>query len=366
MAKAGSAAAMASRPPDLRAGLNVWFPSVVLGRRGRDRGLGRSRQGGDSVTEVLAARIAAPAPQLPGRQPANGSRGGFSAPLRVPRTGAASTPRKRREPRIQSSSYRRKFASRRTPDFEWDLLGLDWRYYVSSIWERRKPKSTVFNRGLYASPSSQTAPLCVNLSRTCRTIFRNLSRAFGSGRNSRPSRTVVHVIGFAGAILACILTTLTSVCPTRTSRRAIGYSAVAAGGGEESKRGRVVCRGSGPRRQPLAGLGAVLLILPGFVSDFVGLALAAPSVDFGLPERLKWQVWDGWGMAAPAAPQNHLELARRGEWSFAARWAVALKGFAPQEAAASSLRSPWPPRRDGARLGLRSNKETRQRKQSET
>ncbi len=36
----------------------------------------------------------------------------------------------------------------------------------------------------------------------------------------------------------------------------------------------------------LAGLGAVLLILPGFVSDLVGLALAAPSIRFWVTERL--------------------------------------------------------------------------------
>jgi UPF0716 protein FxsA len=58
----------------------------------------------------------------------------------------------------------------------------------------------------------------------------------------------------------------------------------------------------------LAGLGAVLLILPGFVSDFVGLALAAPSVRFWVTERLKLGKF-----GRPAAPKV-IELVPR-EWS---------------------------------------------------
>ncbi len=37
----------------------------------------------------------------------------------------------------------------------------------------------------------------------------------------------------------------------------------------------------------LIGLGSILLILPGFVSDFFGLALAAPSVRAWISDRLQ-------------------------------------------------------------------------------
>ncbi|MGH6831150.1 MAG: FxsA family protein, partial [Methylocella sp.] len=58
----------------------------------------------------------------------------------------------------------------------------------------------------------------------------------------------------------------------------------------------------------LAGLGAMLLILPGFVSDLVGLALVAPSVRFWVTERLKLGK-----LGRPAAPKV-TELAPW-EWS---------------------------------------------------
>jgi UPF0716 protein FxsA len=96
---------------------------------------------------------------------------------------------------------------------------------------------------------------------------------------------VVHLIGFAGAILACILTTLAGL----STLRRVGLSAVL-------RLRQTVARRANTQRGlsreavldgTLAGLGAVLLILPGFVSDFVGLALAAPSVRFWVIERLK-------------------------------------------------------------------------------
>ncbi len=96
---------------------------------------------------------------------------------------------------------------------------------------------------------------------------------------------VVHLIGFAGAILACILTTLAGL----STLRRVGLSAVL-------RLRQTVARRANTQRGlsreavldgTLAGLGAVLLILPGFVSDFVGLALAAPSVRFWVIERIK-------------------------------------------------------------------------------
>jgi UPF0716 protein FxsA len=122
---------------------------------------------------------------------------------------------------------------------------------------------------------------------------------------------VVHLIGIAGAILACILTTLAGL----STLRRVGLSAI-------SRLRQAVARRasdqSGLSREAvldgtLAGLGAVLLILPGFVSDLVGLALAAPSVRFWVTERLKLGKFGRLGNGRPAAPRA-IELAPR-EWS---------------------------------------------------
>jgi UPF0716 protein FxsA len=118
---------------------------------------------------------------------------------------------------------------------------------------------------------------------------------------------VVHLIGFAGAILACILTTLAGL----STLRRVGLSAIL-----RLRQAMVAGRTreqSGFSREAvldgtLAGLGAVLLILPGFVSDLVGLALAAPSVRFWVTERLRLGK-----VSRPAAPRV-TELAPW-EWS---------------------------------------------------
>jgi len=96
---------------------------------------------------------------------------------------------------------------------------------------------------------------------------------------------VVHLVGFAGAILACILTSLAGLA---TLRR-VGLSAalrlrqaVTARAKDQS-----VLSWEAVLDGTLAGLGAVLLILPGFVSDLLGLALAAPSFRFWAAERLR-------------------------------------------------------------------------------
>jgi UPF0716 protein FxsA len=118
--------------------------------------------------------------------------------------------------------------------------------------------------------------------------------------------TVVHLIGFAGAILVCILTSLAGLS---TLRRA-GLSAIvrlrqAVAGRTSAQRGlsREAFLDS-----TLAGLGAVLLILPGFVSDFVGLALAAPSVRLWITEKLKL------GKLSRSTSPRAIELAPP-EWS---------------------------------------------------
>jgi UPF0716 protein FxsA len=122
---------------------------------------------------------------------------------------------------------------------------------------------------------------------------------------------VVHVIGFAGAILACILTSLAGF----STLRRLGLSAVLRLRQAVARR---TSEQSGLSRETvldgaLAGLGAVLLILPGFVSDLVGLALAAPSFRFWVTERLKLGRFGRLGDGRPVAPRA-IELAPP-EWS---------------------------------------------------
>lgn len=96
---------------------------------------------------------------------------------------------------------------------------------------------------------------------------------------------IVYLIGFAGAILACILTSFAGLAALRRIglstalrlRRAFSLRGSEAGGLSRE----ALLDGT------LEGLGAVLLILPGFVSDFAGLALAAPSFRLWVIERLK-------------------------------------------------------------------------------
>jgi UPF0716 protein FxsA len=122
---------------------------------------------------------------------------------------------------------------------------------------------------------------------------------------------VVHWIGFAGAIVACILTSLAGLA---TLRR-VGLSAalrlrkVMAAKGKDN---RVLSR-EAVLDGTLAGAGAVLLILPGFVSDLLGLALAAPSFRLWAADRLKLGK-TGQRPHGPRTGPALIELAPR-EWS---------------------------------------------------
>jgi UPF0716 protein FxsA len=122
---------------------------------------------------------------------------------------------------------------------------------------------------------------------------------------------VVHLIGFPGAIAACILTSLAGLA---TLRR-VGLSAalrlrqaVAARSKDHSVLSREALLDG-----TLAGLGAVLLILPGFVSDLLGLALAAPSFRYWAASRLGLGKAGRPGSGHRSAPAL-IELAPR-EWS---------------------------------------------------
>lgn len=82
---------------------------------------------------------------------------------------------------------------------------------------------------------------------------------------------VVSAIGFWGAVGVGLLTSLAGVELFRhVGRQAMeGLKSTASG---EAPREGAFLDGT------LATIGATLLVLPGFVSDFVGLALASPSV----------------------------------------------------------------------------------------
>ncbi|MCI0599728.1 MAG: FxsA family protein [Beijerinckiaceae bacterium] len=120
---------------------------------------------------------------------------------------------------------------------------------------------------------------------------------------------VVHAIGFTGAIVACVLTSLAGVAMLRR----IGVSAAAR---LRQALARKASEHNGLSRDALvdgtlAGLGAVLLILPGFVSDLAGLALAAPSFRLWVSDKLNL---GRNGKPGSRAAPDMIELAPR-EWS---------------------------------------------------
>jgi len=96
---------------------------------------------------------------------------------------------------------------------------------------------------------------------------------------------VVHLIGWGGAVLVCLFSSFAGLAALRR----LGLSAAfrlrramaARAKGQKILSREVVLDGT------LAGLGAFLLILPGFVSDLLGLALAAPSFRIWVMERLR-------------------------------------------------------------------------------
>lgn len=89
---------------------------------------------------------------------------------------------------------------------------------------------------------------------------------------------LVDWIGLAATILIGLATTVTGALMLRR----IGLGAAAglrrALDGEEPREGALL-------EGTLAALGAMLLILPGFLTDLVGLALAAPSLRGALARR---------------------------------------------------------------------------------
>lgn len=122
---------------------------------------------------------------------------------------------------------------------------------------------------------------------------------------------VVRSIGFVGAILACILTSLAGLAMLRR----LGVSAALRLRQAVVKKGQDqgVLSKEAMLDGTLSGLGAVLLIIPGFVSDLMGLALAAPSIRLWVSERLNAGKAGRTPNGRPAAPKM-IELTPK-EWS---------------------------------------------------
>ena len=81
---------------------------------------------------------------------------------------------------------------------------------------------------------------------------------------------VAHFIGLSGALLLGLASTLAGIGMLRSVGRGAGRHVKAIFEGKEMPHDRML-------DGALTAFGAILLILPGFVSDMIGLILAAPS-----------------------------------------------------------------------------------------
>jgi len=118
-------------------------------------------------------------------------------------------------------------------------------------------------------------------------------------------------IGFSGAVLLSVMTSLAGVAMLRR----LGLDAASRLGLALSKRSQEqgVFSRDAMLDGTLAGVGSILLILPGFVSDFLGLALAAPSIRIWVTERLQLGKFGRAPNTRSAGPKV-IELAPQ-EWS---------------------------------------------------
>ena len=96
---------------------------------------------------------------------------------------------------------------------------------------------------------------------------------------------IARAAGLGGALLLCLLTSVVGFAMLRRLGISTAWrlqQALAARSHEAAGVSRDAVVDGG-----LAAVGSILLILPGFVSDFVGLALAAPSVRAWLGGKLQ-------------------------------------------------------------------------------
>ncbi len=96
---------------------------------------------------------------------------------------------------------------------------------------------------------------------------------------------IAGAVGFGGALFLCLLTSLVGVAMLRRLGVSTAWRlrrAMSARSQEEAGLSRAALVDGG-----LVAIGSILLILPGFVSDFCGLALAAPSVRGWLGEKFQ-------------------------------------------------------------------------------
>jgi UPF0716 protein FxsA len=114
---------------------------------------------------------------------------------------------------------------------------------------------------------------------------------------------VVQAIGFAGALALGFATSLAGFVLLRETGTSAVNQIRAAMRGKQQRQDAVI-------DGAIRAIAAILLILPGFVSDLVGLALAAPSLRQTITRRLS-------GASAPAPHRARLETLdlAPGEWS---------------------------------------------------
>lgn len=122
---------------------------------------------------------------------------------------------------------------------------------------------------------------------------------------------IVRLLGFAGAILLTIMTSLAGLAMLRR------LSVAGAWRLRRSLAMKAEQRTSLSRETIIDGvlstIGSILLILPGFVSDFAGLALAAPSIRGWVAARLPLVIGGGAQKLRRATP-DLVDLSPQ-EWS---------------------------------------------------
>jgi UPF0716 protein FxsA len=111
---------------------------------------------------------------------------------------------------------------------------------------------------------------------------------------------VVSLLGVGGALLLGLLTSF------------MGFSVLRRLGQDAATNLRQVLGTRGLALKPesmvdgtISAIAGVLLILPGFLSDLVGLALSAPAIRLWLASRMKWR---GSSWTPQSSPRPHHQV----------------------------------------------------------